>query len=192
MRTVRAILATQVLLTIVACGSVQTTAQSTAEGSDMPSSIPSASTGGTQGEASPSTSALTPSAPNAEAFAKGKALLANGGVRDIGEAEHGPRGASLSGTWNGYLVVAVVAPDGVPLPEGDVADIRELGGERVMTVDVPSRHQPLLRFTYGTFTVDVQVLTKDASDFLSQESHSLVETILCPSECGDVPEGADG
>jgi hypothetical protein len=118
-------------------------------------------------------------------------MLANGGVRDIGEAEHGFRAASLSGTWNGNLVVAVVAPDGVPLPEGQVSDTREIGGERVKTVNVSTRREPLLRFTYGAFTVDLQVLTKDASRFLSQESHSLVATILCPSECANVPEGAD-
>ena len=157
----------------------------------MPSNTPSASTGGAKAETSPSTYTPLPSALNAEAFAKGKAMLANGGVRDIGEAEHGFRAASLSGTWNGNLVVAVVAPDGVPLPEGRVSDARELGGERVKTVNVSTRRKPLLRFTYGAFTVDLQVLTKDASRFLSQESHFLVATILCPSECANVPEGAD-
>lgn len=193
MRMARAMVVSGVLLTIASCSSAGTTGQSAAEASHAPSNTPGASSSGaTKTEAALSTSTPTPSALNAEAIAKGKAMLANGGVRDIGEAEHGYREAHLSGTWNGHLVLAVVAPDGVLLPEGRVTDTRGLGGERVKTVSVPTRRLPLLRFTYGDFTVDLQVLTKDASRFLSQESHSLVATVLCPSECGDMPEGADG
>jgi len=123
---------------------------------------------------------------------RGLALLANGGADGIKQIEEKAGKAYLTGIWGEHLLSAVVAPKGAVLPQGEITNVAEVGGERVMTVELPTEPTPHLRFTYGDLTVDLQVLSKDGRRYLSRETLSLASTILCPSECGKFPDGADG
>ncbi|MEJ7794063.1 MAG: hypothetical protein WKF50_00785 [Nocardioides sp.] len=127
---------------------------------------------------------------NAKALAKGLTLLRNGGVADVAEAEppHGASHAVISGPWAGGLVIATVREAGTPEPTSEVVSTGTIAGVQVDTIEKPLR---LLRFEHGAFSVGLRVLD-DSGRYLSQETLSLVATILCPSECGDLPDGADG
>jgi hypothetical protein len=114
---------------------------------------------------------------------RGTAILRRGGVRSIIEGEHGVRQASLTGRWQGRLVVAVIAPDGTPLPGGKVPDVHRAGGETVVRVEIPTRREPLIRFTYGDLAVDLQVLSRPSLRFDDLSTRSVVGAMLCPSEC---------
>lgn len=84
-----------------------------------------------------------------------------------------------------------VAPPGVAAPEGEVVGTREIGGVVVTTVQVPSR-APLLRFIHAGFTIDLQVFRGEGMEELALEvTNAVVDGILCPSECGGLPDGAD-
>ncbi len=131
---------------------------------------------------------------NAEALEHGIAMLRNGGVGEVveGEPPHGDRDAELLGSWNGLIVSVSVAPQGYPRLRGEVVAVGEVAGLRVQTIEVATRSAPFLRFDHGEFTVDLQVLTSDYRHWHREESLSVVGAIACPSECGDLPPGADG
>ncbi len=125
---------------------------------------------------------LSPSpapALNAEAVAKGKALLESIGIQDVVEAEHGFRAASLSGTWDEYEVFAFVAPPGIPLAEGRVVSTRDIGGKTVTTLRV--LRAPLrVRFVHEGFTIDLQVYDGDYDEISLDLTNALVDGLLWP------------
>ena len=141
-----------------------------------------------------SSDAVTPpsvSTPNRLAVKTGVAILRKGGVRAIAEAEppHGDPDAELTGRWGGHLVIAHVAPHGVRLVPGKVLAREETGGVEVLTMDLKGR-RTVLRFQYGDHVIDLQVVTENL-DFPERQTALLLSGILCPSECGDLPPGAD-
>ena len=127
-------------------------------------------------------STLSPSsepALNAEAVAKGKALLESIGIQDVVEAEHGFHEASLSGTWDEYDVIASVAPPGVPLAAGRVVNVRDIGGKTVTTLRVQGA--PLrVRFVHEGFTIDLQVFDGDYDEISLDLTNALVDGLLWP------------
>jgi hypothetical protein len=130
-------------------------------------------------QAGPTLSPSSEPAPNAEAVAKGKALLTSIGIQDVGEAEHGFREASLSGRWDEYDVIAFVAPPGVPLPTGRVVGVRDIGGKTVTTLRV--LRAPLrVRFDHDGFTVDLQVFDGDFDEISLDLTNALVDGLLWP------------
>jgi hypothetical protein len=122
-------------------------------------------------------------------LAKGISLLRNGGVRDVGEAEppHGDTDANLTGHLGQHLVIATVRRTGDPMLDWKVVERQSIADVEVETVRGTFS---FLRFPYGDFTVDVSVV--DQGQFLLAETKDLTSTILCPSECGELPAGADG
>lgn len=127
---------------------------------------------------------------NAETLATGLALLRNGGVADVAEAEppHGSENASVYGTLGDDLVFAGVTKLGEPERPVDVVATESIAGVHVETVGKPDQS---LRFEYGAFRVTLRV-TDHSGRYLDQKTRELLQVILCPSECGDVPRGADG
>lgn len=129
---------------------------------------------------------------NERAVTKGISILRNGSVRDVAEAEppHGDSDANLNGLLGPHLVNATVRRTGDSMLMWEVVGRQSIAGVEVQTV---RGSYTFLRFPYETFTVDVAVLEDgDLNRFLRDESIELVGAILCPSECGDLPDGADG
>jgi hypothetical protein len=141
----------------------------------------------------PTTQAAEPPASNQRARDTGISLLRNGGVARVGEAEppHGGSDALLWGRLRPDLVFATVRRTKGAELDGEVVDRQHLGGVEVQTVR--GRDLTSLRFPYGAFTVDLRVTGRDdLAGFLPGRSRDLLSVILCPSECGDLPPGADG
>ncbi len=147
----------------------------------------------TSTEISESIPALGPEPLNADAVELGRSLLRLIGAREIGEAEHGFKSASMSGVLGTSTVLVWVTPKGQPAVRGDVVETWQVGsGVEVRTL-VVNRHETLLRFRYGRggYTIDLAVLDEDFELSLPQ-ARSLVSGLFrCPSECGDLPPGAD-
>ena len=131
-----------------------------------------------------------PTRSNAETLAKGVALLRNGGVSDVGEAEppHGDSDADVGGKRGDHLVYATVRDMDAPKFKSKVVGTNTVAGVRVETVEKPFQS---LRFEHGAFRVYLRVLD-ESNRYLDQETRELLQVILCPSECGGLPDGADG
>lgn len=188
-----AVLVGVIALAAMSCGAADeepTVAADVPTGTSPPTSTP-ASTPTTEPTTRAPTRVVDPS--NAAAVERGTQLLRNGGVRGVGEAEpaHGDRDAELTGRWGDRVVVAHVAPRDQDSVAGEVVAVDSVAGQRVETIAFASRPTPVLRFDYGDHVVDLQVLTDDYRTFLRTESLELLAVILCPSECGDLPPGAD-
>ena len=132
----------------------------------------------------------TPPASNADAVAKALALFGDWGLVEA-EPPHGSPSAIMWGRRGDLTLLASVYPPSYPAGDGEVIDSYEIGGVVVQTVQQTGQ-QVLMRFTHGGLVVSVAVLVGDQLEPDLEETRALVDARLCPSECGDLPEGADG